>query len=219
MAFTTRIVGRAFGTVDQPRETFTENAKGEQIIKRVYRTLFIDWLNTSPNRGSAHPTYPEAKLEQKDAAKIDPGWLCDVTLTYKKPAPESVTPESGAQLPIPRYSEVVSEGTAPIEQHPNFADFATDANGAIFDTDGKFTGWKTDSPYVGYLTYETGSVTDSTTTYFWGPPASVSTLIGAVSGNWRTCSGSIQREGIYWSRTINRKHNPNGWPSPIYGGT
>jgi hypothetical protein len=216
MAIHGTVRGAQFGRIDQPRDTFSENAQGEKIITRTYRTLWASWLQESPQRGAEHPTYPKAKLETKVARQITPGFLCDVTLTYREPAPEEVTPAPGAQLPPARYSEVVSEGTVPIEQHPNFDAFATEENGAIFDENKKFLGWKADSPFAGRLTYETGSVTECETRYFWGRPASVAGLINQKSGNWRIASGSIQKEGIYWSRTINRKYNPNGWPSPIY---
>jgi hypothetical protein len=222
MAIHGTVRGTQFGRIDQPNDRFSENSVGEKIITRTYRTLWDSWLQESPKRGAQHPNYPKAKLETKDARQITPGFLCDVTLTYREPAAD-VTPEPGALLPEPRYSEVVSEGTVPIEQHPNFAAFATVENGAIFDTpippllQGKFLGWTADSPYAGRLTYETGSVTESTTTYFWSRPSSVADLLNEVSGNWRVASGSIQKEGIYWSRTINRKYNPNGWPAAIYG--
>jgi hypothetical protein len=217
MAIHGTIRGQAFGRIDQPQDRFIENVRGERVISRTYRTLYASWLQESPSRGSAHPKYPAAKLETREARQITPGFLCDVTLTYREPAPEEVTPEPGAQLPPARYSEVVSEGTVPIEQHPNFSAFATEENGAIFDDEDKFLGWKADSPFAGRLTYETGSVTESTTTYFWGKPSSVATLLGQVSGKWRVASGSVQKEGIYWSRTINRKYNPLGWPAAIYG--
>jgi hypothetical protein len=207
------------GRIDLPQDNFTESANGERVVTRVYRTLKVSWLAESPKRGSAHPVYPDAKLESLSAKSATPAYLVDVTLTYRRPGSDESggsTPEPGAELPASRYSETVSEGTANIEEHPDFATFGTAANGAIFDDKLKFQGWQASSPYAGRLTFETGSVTRSTTTYHWGTPASVSTVLNDVDGNWRVSSGSIQREGIYWSRTINEKYNPNGWPAPIY---
>ena len=217
MAIHGTVVGARFGRIDQPSDRFTENAAGERVVTRVYRTLWESWLNEAPLRGSSHPRFPKARLETKEARQITPGFLCDVTLVYREPPPEVLTPPLAAKLPPDRYSEVVSEGTVPIEQHPNFSDFGTKANGAIFDSEGKFLGWKADSNFAGRLTYETGSVARSITTYHWGRPGSVVTFLNQREGNWRVSSGSIQKEGIYWSRTLHWKYNPNGWPAAIYG--
>lgn len=140
-------------------------------------------------------------------------WLCDVTLVYEAPAPEETEPEDPDQLPEPEYSQSDSAIEIPIEAHPRFKFFATPANGAIFGPpippllQGDFKGWTKDSPYAGFLSYKVGSVTESVTTYFWSRPPGVEGLVGTVSGNWLTVSGSIQRKGIYWARTINRLYS------------
>lgn len=219
MAFTARIVGRRFGSVTQPKDKFSEDAKGGQVISRTYRTLWAGWLLDAPSRGSKHPDYPLAKLETREAEQIEPGWLCDVTLSYVVPPPDETEPEEPDQLPIPRYTQSESAIEIPIEAHPNFSSFGTEANGAIFGADGDFKGWKATSAYAGFLSYKVGSVTESITTYFWSRPSGVEGFVGSVSGNWLTVSGSIQREGIYWSRTINRLYSERGWPSAIYPGT
>ena len=119
-------------------------------------------------------------------------------------------------LPPEEYAETANAVEAPIEAHPDFATFATIANGAIYSPEGKFNGWTKSSPYAGYMTYRVGSVTESTTTYFWSKPESASTLIGTVSGHWRVDSGSIQRRYPYWTRTINRVWSENGWNTTVY---
>ena len=218
MAIHGTVRGRAWsGRIDLPEDDFSESKNGERIITRVYRTLKVSWLAESPNRGAGHPVYPDAKLESKSAKTATPAYLVDVTLTYRAAGTDDgAEPEPGAVLPTERYTETVSEGTANIEEHPDFSTFGTVANGAIFDSEGKFTGWIATSAYAGRLTFETGSVTRSKTNYSWGKPSSVSNSLNAVSGNWRVSSGSVQREGIYWSKTINEKYNPNGWPAAIY---
>jgi len=215
-----RIVGKAFGTVKQPRDRYSQSGDGSLTITSAYRTLWLGWLGTAPGLGSQHPTYPQAVLDSRDAQQITPGYLCDVTLTYKAPRQEDAP--QGESLPPDEYTESANEIEVPIEAHPNFSSFATEANGAIFGTpippmaQGPFIGWTASSPFSGYLTYKVGSVTESITSYHWAKPASVSSVVGQRSGNWLTISGSISRRGVYWTKTINRIYNAAGWNSTIY---
>lgn len=233
-----RIVGKRFGTAAQPVSTYSESGNQSFTVTDTYRTLWNGWLGAAPGIGSAHPTYPRAILDTRDAKQITPGYLCDVTLTYLAPEilspdvdpedeenPDGTPPEPGAVLPPDEYTESANDVEYPIEAHPNFASFATEANGAKFKwvppVNGlagynDFTGWTTTSPFSGYLTYKVGSVTESVTKYYWGKPHSVASDVGKRSGNWLTVSGSISRRGIYWSRTINRIYSTKGWNSTVY---
>lgn len=221
---TLRIVGKAFGTAQQPNDKYSELGDGSFTVTSTYRTLWDGWLGTAPGIGSAHPIYPAAILDSRDAEQINPGYLCDVTLKYKAPKtePDGEPPEPGAQLPADEYTESANDVEVPIEAHPSFASFATEENGAIFGTpippmlQGPFLGWTKDSPFSGYLTYKVGSVTESVTTYSWGKPTSVSGDVGTRSGNWLTVSGSISRRGIYWTKTIDRIYSAAGWNSTVY---
>ncbi|MFZ4597823.1 MAG: hypothetical protein ACOYNN_04185 [Terrimicrobiaceae bacterium] len=217
------ILGRPFGSgVNQAKDKYTEASSGSVTIESTYRTLWANWITTAPTRGSAHPVYPQAKLVNKTAEQITPGWLCDVTLTYEQPAPEENPATDNQQLPPEEYSESANEIEMPIEAHPNFATFATEANGAMFTNYGTadvdFKGWTKDSPFSGYMTFKVGSVTESKTTYYWQKPSSVSTLVGTCSGHWLTVSGSIARRFPYWTRTINRIYSTVPWNTTIYPG-
>ncbi|MBU3720743.1 MAG: hypothetical protein FGM22_08305 [Burkholderiaceae bacterium] len=221
------IIGTAFpaGGIKMAKDKVTEDARGRKTITSTYRTFYSGWFSEAPVRGTAHGVYPTAFLVEKSAAQIEPGFLCDVTLKYEEPeAPEDSDTEGGnppfegATLPPDEYTESANEVEVPIEAHPNFKDFATVANGAIFSTEGDFKGWTKTSPFSGFLTYKVGSVTESVTKYYWGKPASVTSLVGQVEGNWLTVSGSIARRYPYWVRTINRIYSTVPWNTTIYPG-
>lgn len=220
---TIHIIGTPFpaGGIKQAKDQVTEDARGRKTITSTYRTLYSGWLVSAPTRGSVHPVYANASLVGKTAQQIEPGYLCDVVLTYEEPQPEEDA--SGRQLPPDDYVESVNDVDLPIEAHPDFATFATEANGAIFSApippmaQGDFKGWTKDSPFAGYMTFKAGSVTRSVTKYSWGRPASVSVDVGKRDGaNWLVVSGSIARHGAYWGRTLNSIYSSVAWNTTIY---
>ncbi len=217
---TLKIVGTAFptGGIAQAKDSVTEDARGRKRIETTYRTLYADWLINAPARGTTHPVYSAATLRERSAEQIEPGYLCDVTLVYSEPEPAEDGSGSSGTLPPDEYTESANEIDVPIEAHPDFASFATVANGAIFGTDGDFKGWTAESPYSGYLSYKVGSVSESVSTYSWGKPNSVSEKVGEVTGagKWLTVSGSITRRYPFWVRTINRIYSAAGWNTTVY---
>lgn len=221
------VKGSSFGAIDQPRDRYQENSDGSFDVVRTYRTIYETWQSTKPRRQSAHPVYPDAKLETVDCEQLSEcGVLCDVTLTYKAPKTEDeVTeegsdtqdpPEPGAALPPDEYTESAVDAEAPIEAHPDFATFGTVENGAIFDENGLFRGWEADSAFSGQLTYKAKKLTKTETKYFWAKPGSVASFVGDRSGNWLCVSGSIARRGVYWTRSLNWEYNAAGWNTTIY---
>ena len=204
---TLRIIGTSFGSgVLQAKDKFKEAVNGSMTISRTFRAFKTGWITDCPARGSAHPDYASAILTERNADPSDIPGLVDVTLTYVSPATTATYPGGGTTpLPPTEYSETANSVEAPIEAHPDFATFGTVANGAIFNTDGTFKGWEKTSEFAGYMTFKVPSITESTTVYFWTQPASVSTLIGGVEGEyWLVVGGSIQRRYPYWTRTLNR---------------
>jgi hypothetical protein len=211
---TALIRGQAFGNgILQAKNKWVENRDGSYTIERTFRALAVDWMTRCPARGSIHPSVSNAVLMARNAQQSSIPFLVDVTLTYETPKVENFT---GSILPPTEYSETANAVEVPIEAHPDFATFATEANGAIFDADGKFKGWTKESEFSGYMTYQVGSITESVTTYFWSKPSSVSTLIGSIQGGWRVASGGIQRRYPYWARTINRVWSERPWNTTIY---
>ncbi len=230
-----RIVGTSFGNgIEQAKNSYSEAKDGTVTVERTFRAFEQGWLAICPPRGSAHPDYPEASLIQRTAKQSSIPMLVDVTLTYESPRPADLAPDdpnnpnnnqggggggssSYLQLPPDEYSETANSVEVPIEAHPDFSTFGTVENGAIFNDQGKFTGWKKDSPYVGYLTYKVGSVTETVTKYYRGQPPSVSSLIGtADGGHWLTVSGSVQRRSPFWTQSITRIYSTLPWNSVIY---
>lgn len=213
---TARIIGTAFGSgILQAKDKFKESRDGTLSIDRTFRALAADWITACPQLGSSHPVFTTASLQQREAVQSSIPFLVDVTLTYERPRSSTGT-SSSLPLPPDEYSETANAVEVPIEAHPDFKTFGTEANGALFEDDGKFKGWKKDSPYAGYLTYQVASVTENVTKYFWSQPSSVSSLIGSVQGNWRIASGGIARRYPYWTRTINRVWSERPWNRVIY---
>ena len=216
---TLRIIGTAFGDgILQAKDNFKESVNGSMQINRTFRAFKSGWIAGCPARGSVHPDFSTAVLTERSAEPSRIPGLVDVTLMYVSPATTAVYPGGGTTpLPPDEYAETANSVEAPIESHPDFLTFATDANGAIFNADGTFKEWKKDSPFAGFRTYKVPSITESTTIYSWGQPSSVSTLIGGVEGDhWLVISGSIQRRYPYWTRTLNRIWSEIPWNTTIY---
>lgn len=225
---TARIIGTSYSSpIDQAKNKYTENRDGSGSYERVFRALEIDWVSKCPPRGSTYPGNSNAILVNRSAAASSIPGLVDVTLIYEIPKEENLAGGGmvSQSLPPDEYTETANSIEAPIEAHPGFsqsyngmAAFGTVQNGAIFNADGKFTGWKKESPFCGFLTYKVASVTETVTQYFWSKPASVSTLIGhRQSGNWLVITGSITRRYPYWARSISRIWSQTPWPAEIYG--
>lgn len=230
-----KVVGKSFSgftRIDQPQSTRSDDGEGFSVTS-VYRTLWASWYSTAPKLGSKHPQYPDATLRSRDVRQIDPGFLCDVTLNYRFDRPDEPDPndpdfpqQNSGTLPPPRYAENAATFTVPIELHPAFANVSNADRGIIekyfanpTEALPELTGDALDlfnRKLRGVNSYIVGSVTESVTTYYWSKPASVSEVVGQRSGNWLTISGSVQREGVYWSRTITRQFSDDGWDSTIY---
>lgn len=221
-----------FDRVDQAKSTRSDDETGFSAII-VYRELWSSWLSSAPKLGSTHPKYRDATLRTRDAAQIEPGFLCEVTLTYRYDRPEEgsddgrpggSTPPDGGRLPSPRYEEDVASTSIPIEAHPKYSGLTNSERTKIakwvaspseenIPTDlGTLAEELFDYIKTGFRTFIVPSVTETITTYSWGKPSSVSESIGNVSGNWLILTGSIRREGIYWSKTITRQWSASGWP-------
>lgn len=209
-----KIIGVPFGTFKQPAEEMSEAKDGSQVIKVRYRTLWDSWLTNVPLRGALHPQFPKAVLTDRVAKQLRPPYICSVELTYKAPPtdPEG-QPDPAAQLPVPRYEETNSYVEYAIQKHPNWPNWEQYWDYGRDD-------WIVLAPLYlqGVKTYIVGSVTESETTYHWGRPQSVSTVVNQISGggHWMVISGSIRREGLYWSRTLNRIYSKTPFPSQIY---
>lgn len=225
---TARIIGTAFGDgILQAKNKFRENRDGSMQILRTFRALGADWITRCPQRGSAHPDMANAVLMERSADQSSIPFLVDVTLTYETPRQDG---SPGGALPPDEYSETANSVEAPIEAHPGFSKtytfngttyqpFGTVDNGAIFNSDGKFTGWTKDSPFAGYLTYKVPSVTETVTKYYWAKPPSVTQLINRIDpgdAHWLIITGSTQRRYPYWAQSVSRIWNAVFWPAAIY---
>lgn len=233
-------VGGAYGTFLQPKSKRTDTPDG-YVITDVYRALWSEWESTAPAIGSDHPLRPWATLQSRDASQIEPGILCEVTLTYEYTRGDAGSGEDGGgddrpsdapgRLPANQYAENAASLTIPIEQHPYFAAVSAADRRKILhyfsDPDPKnapiLTG-VAESLYLfklaGVNDYIVASVTETKTSYSWSKPSSVSGDVGTVDGSrkWLTISGGIFQQGNYWVKQITRQYSARGWEDHIYGG-
>jgi hypothetical protein len=200
---------------------FHEGKDGSMAIEENFRVFKSAWILKCPSRGSNHPIYSNAILLERNASESSIPGMVDVTLVYY--TPPDTTGGPATILPPTEYTETASEIIKPIEAHPDFGTFGTVANGAIFDppipplAKGKFKGWVSTSPFVGYDTYSVASVTESITKYSWEQPPSVTDQIGTIQDTyWRVASGSTGRRYPYWVQSILRVYNDEGWNRTIY---
>ncbi|MEI6036045.1 MAG: hypothetical protein WCS65_17400 [Verrucomicrobiae bacterium] len=211
-----KIIGTSFGNgIAQASDVYSEDERGRITVTSTYRTLWANWITSAPARGTAHAVYTTATLTTRECKKIEPGFLCDVTLTYISPTSDAAISTS-QPLPPDEYQETANEVEMPIEAHPDFVNMATPENGVIWNETGDFKGWQAWSPFAGYMTFKVGSISESTTQYSWSKPSSVTGLIGTRAGNWLTIGGGIARRYPYWTRTITRLYSSIPWNSTIY---
>jgi hypothetical protein len=145
--------------------------------------------------------------------------------------------------PPPVYELDVSSSEEPIESHPDFSNFATDANGATYDkTSGEFVGFTkrplydpanpnysvTNAAWVGVRSYlsagavwreirisKTNSVSISDVGHIASPPGSPPSPGG--SRTWLCAGASMQRRGnVYTIRREWRLSGRRGWNPIIY---
>lgn len=198
-----------------------------------YKCRWSSVVALAPKRNTArHPDFSVLVCTQCEVSRLKPGIVCELTATYRG--------FFGASNPNINSREelITNTSEAPIDSHPRFVTDiggkkGSELHGAIFDDDGKWTGWKADSLYAGVESYlfpstiyrSTQSVSGRPTSIFnVGTTSGVTTGVvgsppGAPSGKgWLLISHTWNREGGLYSESVEYMlSGPKGWDSVIYG--
>jgi hypothetical protein len=216
------------GLIRQTGDTLKQQDDGswEGVVKYICRWAKV--LQLAPKRNVAqHPDFSVLICTTCEVDRLNPGIMCELTATYRGFFDADVADNSTEEL-------VTNTSEAPIDAHPAFnSDIggtkAAPLNGAVFDEDGKFTGWKSDSKYAGVESFVTPSTvyrfcfstksrpatlagvgTKSTSGGYGSPP-------GAGDREWLFISSTWRREGgLYLVTNEHMLSGPRGWDDVIY---
>lgn len=204
-----------------------EDGSWEGTVKYICR-----WANSisfAPKRNIArHPDFTALICSSCQVNRLKPGVVCELNVTYRGLLGTAPDPED-----LDRSTEevITSTSEAPIETHPRFVSTlggtkAAPLNGAVFNDDGTFKGWKADSPYAGKEAFLIPSTVYRKTTPSRTRPLNigpVGTIVspgiggGQVGSNWLyTCKTWRRDGGLYEVSEEYMLSGPGGWDSTIY---
>lgn len=213
------------GLVRQTGDTIDQVDDGTWEAQVRYICRWANVLSLAPVRNTArHPDFPNLICKNCKITRLKPGVVCQLDVSYRG----LIGPEELAQAV---EETITSTSEAPIETHPDFTSIlggnkAAPKNGAVFDTDGKFTGWKSDSPYAGKESYLIPSTIYRKTTPSRVRPTSVGpvgTIVspgiggGGLDANWLFTVRSWRRDGgVYEVTEEYMLSGPGGFDPTIY---
>lgn len=192
-------------------------------------TFFCLWNQVhllAPRRFvTQHPDFTSLTCSDVKCVQLRPGVVGRIVATYRGLLDPDVEPTEEI---------TVNTGEAPIETHDKFVTVlggvrATPKNGAIFDAEGKFAGWKADSKFAGVTAYlSPGTIyrvskpqTERPTSIAGvGKPGTLPTPIDLPNQfmGWLLISMSWTRTGaIYLVTREFQLSGRKGWDVDIYG--
>jgi hypothetical protein len=215
------------GLVRQTGDTLDQSEDGTWEGSVRYVCRWVNVLSLAPVRNTArHPDFPNLICKSCKVTRLKPGLVCQLDATYRG----LVGPED---LASSTEEIITSTSEAPIETHPHFTSViggtaAAPLNGAVFDKDGKFTGWKSDSPYAGKESYLIPSTIYRKTSPTRTRPLDIGPVGtvrapgiggGSLDSNWMFTVRSWRRDGgVYDVSEEYMLSGPGGWDPVLYPG-
>lgn len=213
--------------LEQVDEVIEFNEFGIGRATQVFEANY-DSAQAEVDKRKRHPRFPWLKRKTGNI-KREPANSAKIQISY-----EGVPPETNEKF----YSLKASLTTAPIGTHPNFNSFAIEANGAIFNQAGEFTGWEieidgeknifygVESWLVPGFIYEenwvrgrsTGESNEFEDTGRIDNPPNSDAKIRIAGRNWLFFGGDVKIIGDGSRMTRRWKlSGPNGWIDDMYG--
>lgn len=227
-----KVIGNQIGSlVRQTGDSATQLEDGTWEATVVYVCRWQSVIYLAPRRNQAyHPDFSSLICSRCSVERLKPGTFAKLNVIYRGffgPEPDPTEP------PADTSSEeiITSTSEAPIETHPDFTGVlggTKDAplNGAVFNDDGTFKGWRSDSRYAGKEAFLIPSTVYRRSTPSRGRPANLGPVgkiqnapVG-VSGdnNWLFTCRSWRRDGaVYEVSEEYMLSGPGGWDDTIYG--
>lgn len=218
------------GLARQTGDTVTQSEDGTWVARIIYRCAWLQVMALAPRRNvSKHPDFPTLICNGCQITRLKPGIVAELAASYRgffnRPDDPDTLPNSTEEI-------VTSMSDAPIETNPRFVSTlggtkASPKNGAVFDDDGKFTGWKSDSRYAGKESYLVASTIYRKTDPSRSSPKTVGNVGtiqspgvgGGPSGaTWLFTGQTWRRDGgVYEVTKEYMLSGPGGWDDTIYG--
>lgn len=208
------------GLVLQPNSTYDVAVEGLVTIRAVYVGNYADIEGLNWTYGTKHPNYGYVGIDTFRTISRK-GSVGQLELTYK----------GAFSFGQPYWTLQRSMTTIPVQMAPDFATEASDANGAIFDEDGNFVGWKKDSKYAGVTNLPAPTFTVTKTSVTASPDTSG--RVGArespsapfsVGQLYFMAGSSAQQGGVVWRNSKSWQTRPTALlkdyaaPAPSTGG-
>jgi hypothetical protein len=184
---------------------------GGQIIQE-FDVLWTDRATYTPAQFTACPDYPNFLLTNATQEMRLLG-MCHITLTYQ--ASYSATPAT-------QYTEQNGSMDIPIEEHPDFDDWADEE---LFDDNGQFIGFIDTSDKYGVTSYIGPTSIVTKKEYFTSEPTDERGTIGQTQNpgrdyegdtNWLIIGSSRALEGLFWTRTTTFRWSAVDWNADVY---
>ena len=186
------------------------------------------WLRNLPDIGQAPEEFPLCGFVSATARQITPGVLCEVQALFQQ-----ITSATGDSTPATTSAESGSTIRESITKHPKFADVDNhwqqwwNPNTKAFDpnyTAIPYTAAAMPDYLIGLTDFVVGSSTVSVTDYFDGEPSSIKSLLGTIgtppgaseSGYYLIISGSVNKSGKWWTRTLIYQYSSLLIPTQVY---
>lgn len=219
------------GLVRQTGDTIEQLDDGTWSASVIFMCRWANVVQFAPKRNVAvHPDFDALKCNGCKIDRLKPGDVARMTATYRGFFGSETGPEPPT-LPDSTEETVTSMSDAPIETHPDFVAVLggtkeSPKNGAVFNDDGTFKGWKADSRYAGKEAYLVGSTIYRKTTPSRSRPGSVGPVGqiqspgiggGAAGADWLFTSQTWRRDGAVYEVSLEYMlSGPGGWDPTIY---
>lgn len=179
-----------------------------QIVTKV-TCDYSDYATYAPALNSTYPTDSTFLATTVEINQLN-AQLAEIVTTYTSTA---------TAIPATTYNEQSSQVEVPIQEHPNFSDWAADwddANQRFFPSSDKY----------GITSYIKGTTTVTVTSYFTSKPTDDRSNIGKIqspggdyseTNQWLLVGANRSKQGANWVMAKTYLYSATEWSSDIYG--
>jgi len=191
--------------------TTTNGTSNTTLAGQIVTVQTCDWANITTYAPALNSAYPSDSTMLATTVEIQqmPGQLAQITTTYTSTA---------TALPSTTYNEQSSQIEVPIQEHPNFGDWAAD-----WDSDNQR--FIDSSDKAGIASYIKGTTTVTVTSYYTSKPTDDRSSIGKIqspggdyseSNQWLLVGANRSKQGATWVMQKTYLYSATEWNSDIY---
>jgi hypothetical protein len=214
--------------VAQAKSEWSMDANGDKVVV-YYRDVWPGWRGRVPVVNTPWGLSPYLLCVSAIARQIEPGFLCEVEVTFQQQIASGPTPDTQ----VTQNASAVRES---ITKHPNFT--ATGFNWQQwwntgtnqFDPNWVFIPNAAPIPdmpsyLIGLTDYDVGSLTTTVTDYFASDPGSIEGLVGKLGfppdadgapDTYLCISGAKGRSGQWYTRSLVYQYSVTPLSEDVY---